>query len=334
MSLFLDIEKKLPGFHLRMKLEAENETMALLGASGSGKTLTLKCIAGIERPDRGRIVIDGVTVFDSEKHINLPPQKRKTGLLFQNYALFPHMTVAENLRAVSKEDPRQMLKQFGLTELADRYPHQLSGGEQQRTALARLLLSRPRILLLDEPFSALDSHLRFQMEAHLRQIVGEFDGTVLLVSHDRDEAFRLSDKIAIVSHGTVQTSGCKHEVFANPVTCSGARLTGCKNISAVKKLPDGRLFASDWGVELNVMKASEAVGIRMHDVRPGEGENSFLCRVTEVIENPFSVTVMLQAAEGSQSIGMELPKEQWESVKSDRLQVCLPKEKLLPLRNV
>lgn len=335
MSLFLDIEKKLPGFHLRVKLEAENETMALLGASGSGKTLTLKCIAGIERPDRGRIVIDGVTVFDSEKRINLPPQKRKTGLLFQNYALFPHMTVLENLRAVAKEEEhaRQILEQFGLTGLADHYPHQLSGGEQQRTALARLLVSRPRILLLDEPFSALDSHLRFQMEAHLRQVIGEFGGTVLLVSHDRDEAFRLSDKIAILSHGTLQTSGCKHEVFANPVTCSGARLTGCKNISAVKASPDGSILASDWGVELKGIKAADAVGIRMHDVRPGEGENSFLCRVTEVIENPFSVTVMLQATEGSTPIGMELPKEQWEAVKVDRLQVCLPTEKLLPLQD-
>ena len=170
MSLYVDIEKDLGSFCLKAKFEAGDESIALLGASGCGKSMTLKCIAGIETPDRGRIVVDDVVLFDSEKKINLTPQQRRTGLLFQNYALFPNMTVYKNICAGARRERdsqkrnrmiQSIMENFGLTELADRYPHQLSGGQQQRVALARILVSSPRILLLDEPFSALDSHLRF-----------------------------------------------------------------------------------------------------------------------------------------------------------------------------
>lgn len=345
MSLSLDFEKRLGNFHLKMKLEAENETMALLGASGSGKSLTLRCIAGIERPDRGKIVIDGVTVFDSERKIDLPPQKRRVGLLFQNYALFPHMTVLENLRAgANREKDRKkrtaqvqaMLESFGLTHLADRYPRQLSGGEQQRVALARLLVSDPGVLLLDEPFSALDSHLRFRLEQEVRQVIRDFGGTVLLVSHDRDEAFRMSDKLAVLEQGHVQTVGTKEAVFADPVTRSGAALTGCKNISSAKKLSPNWIVADAWGVTLKIPATDrpvDAVGIRMHDIVAGSAmENSFLCRVAEVVENPFSVTVMVEARPDAALIGVELPKERWKQLESDSLQICLKPEKLLLLQ--
>lgn len=344
MSLYLDIEKRLGNFCLRMKLEAEDETVALLGASGSGKSLTLRCIAGIERPDRGKIIIDGVTVFDSERKIDLPPQKRQVGILFQNYALFPHMTVVENIRAGAMREPdsrrrqkkiSQVLEGFGLAALADRYPHQLSGGEQQRTALARILVSNPKILLLDEPFSALDSHLRFRLEQQVRQVIRDFDGTVLLVSHDRDEVFRMSDCIAVLDGGRLQTVGTVPRVFADPVTRTGAALTGCKNISTVKKLSETRLIASDWGIALKILptdRTVEAVGIRMHDIVPGPGENSFPCRVVEVVENPFSVTVMVKAQPDAMPLGMELPKERWKQLEDDTLQICLPPEKLLLLQ--
>ena len=345
MSLYVDIEKTLGSFHLKVKLEAADETLALLGASGYGKSLTLKCIAGIETPDRGRIVVDDVVLFDSEQKINLSPQQRRTGLMFQNYALFPNMTVLQNICAGAKRErdsqKRQVMVQsviesFGLAELADRYPHQLSGGQQQRVALARILVSSPRILLLDEPFSALDSHLRFRLEREVRQVIRDFGKTVLLVSHDRDEVFRMADSIAIMDGGCVQTHGSRTEVFANPGTRKGAVLTGCKNVSDIKVLENGKIFASDWGIALDVSALppeTAAVGIRMHDIRPGAGKNAFRCRVAEEIENPFSYTIMLQplGADGTSLIGWEMDKDTWRALRAEEVEVSLPPEALLLL---
>ena len=346
MSLYAEIEKNLGSFRLRVKIEAENETLALLGASGCGKSLTLKCIAGIERPDKGRIVVDGRTLFDSEKGIDLTPQKRRTGLMFQNYALFPNMTVLQNIQAGAKRerDPERrksrisaVMDSFGLSELSNHLPYQLSGGQQQRVALARILVSEPDILLLDEPFSALDSHLRFRLERELHQVIRDFGKTVVLVSHDRDEVFRLSEKIAIIKDGRVDRFGLKDEVFRRPGTVNGAILTGCKNISSMEKTGDRRIKALDWGIELETDRdPGEAcsVGIRMHDIRPGEGScNNFLCRVADVIENPFSYTVMLmpEQAEAASLIGWELDKALWRRVQAETLVVNLPPEGLLLL---
>ena len=263
MSIFIDIEKNLGNFHLKVKLEAGDEVLALLGASGCGKSMTLKCIAGIERPDKGRIVVDGVTLFDSERHINLTPQERHTGLMFQNYALFPNMTVRQNIYAGTRRERKkgigrrgsdkkqnlaakkeyagdrlpkeladanveEIMRRFGLENLADHLPSQLSGGQQQRTALARLLVSSPQILMLDEPFSALDTFLRLKMEQEVGAEIRRFGKTVILVSHDRDEVFRMADKIAIIHDGRVESFGTKEEVFRNPCTRNGATLTGCR----------------------------------------------------------------------------------------------------------
>jgi len=253
MSLYVDIEKNFGFFHLKVKFIADDETVSILGASGCGKSLTLKCIAGIEKPDKGKIIVDGVTLFDSEKKINLSPQQRKTGFMFQNYALFPNMTIRQNIIAGAlkekNSDKRRaavdnIMKRFGLTQLENHYPSQISGGQQQRVALARILISEPNILLLDEPFSALDSHLRFKLERETRQIIRDFGKTAVLVSHDRDEVFRMSDRIAIMDNGSIQTIGLKKDVFAAPETRNGATLTGCKNISSVKILEDGYVFAA------------------------------------------------------------------------------------------
>ncbi|MDD6189959.1 MAG: ATP-binding cassette domain-containing protein [Clostridiales bacterium] len=346
MSIFVDIEKSLGSFDLKMKFEAGNETLALLGASGCGKSMTLKCIAGIERPDKGRIVVDDVVLFDSEKHIDLSPQERHVGLMFQNYALFPNMTVLQNIRAGAKRERnkakrdasvRQIMESFKISELAGRYPSQISGGQQQRVAMARILISAPNILLLDEPFSALDSHLRFHMEQEVRKVIHDFGKTVLMVSHDRDEVFRMSDSIAVINNGCVEAFGSKENVFSNPETKTGAMLTGCKNISRVEKLENGRVYAADWGVELNIsrdMPDMKYVGIRMHYVRLGKGENAFRCSVVEEIENPFSFTVMLRpvGADKGVPIGWEMDKEAWRSIRSEELEVCFPDESLLLLK--
>lgn len=347
MSIYVDIEKNLGSFHLNVKFESGDETLALLGASGCGKSMTLKCIAGIEKPDRGRIVVDGVVLFDSEKKINLTPQQRHTGLLFQNYALFPNMTVLQNIRCGANREPDKkkreemvsaVLESFGLSDLAKHFPHQLSGGQQQRVALARILVSNPRILLLDEPFSALDSHLRFKLEQEVRQVIRSFGKTVLLVSHDRDEVFRMSDKIAIMDSGRIEGVGTKAQIFRNPQTRKGAILTGCKNISNMERLGGGQIWATDWNIALNVGKIPEGatvVGIRMHDIRPGPGKNGYRCRVVEEIENPFSYTIMLAPlnADCTSPIGWELDKESWRKLRGEEIGISLPPEALLLLKD-
>ena len=365
MAVFLDIEKKLGSFLLKIKFEAGDETLALLGASGCGKSMTLKCIAGIEQPDRGTIIVDGVTLFDSEKKINLPPQERHVGLMFQNYALFPNMTVLQNIQAGAKrekdkekreQDVHRMMESFGITEISNRYPSQLSGGQQQRVALARILVSAPRILLLDEPFSALDSHLRFRLEQEVRDVIRKFGKTVFLVSHDRDEVFRMADSIAVMNAGAIEAFGKKHEVFQEPKTKAGAKLTGCKNISKIEQRGAGKIFASDWNMELRVDReigTAKYAGIRMHDVvggpadpdltaaaaghavtlSPAAGENQFRCCVTEEIENPFSYVIMLKPVgmEYGTAIGWETDKETWKRMRAGEIMIRLPAESILLL---
>ena len=346
MALRAEIRKKLGAFTLDMRFEAGDGTLALLGASGCGKSMTLRCIAGVEKPDSGRIVLDGETLYDSGKRIDLPPQKRGVGLMFQHYALFPQMTVLQNVLCGARRSARgrareaaarEALEAFGIADLAGRLPHQLSGGQQQRAALARMLVSGPGVLLLDEPFSALDSHLRFRMEREMRQVIRRFGKTVLLVSHDRDEVYRLADHVAIVRDGHIERIGTRDEVFADPGSRAGCALTGCKNISSIRRLADGRAYAEDWGIALRLplRPDTDALGIRMHAVRIGDGENSFRCRAAEVVENPFSVTVMLHplnAPEDALPIGWEMEKEMWAAIRAEEMTVQLPGEALLQLK--
>ena len=347
MSIYVDIEKDFGSFRLKAKFEAGNETLALLGASGCGKSMTLRCIAGIVTPDRGKIILDGVTLFDSETGINLTPQRRHTGLMFQNYALFPNMTVLQNIKAGAKREKdskirrdmiQSTLEQFDLKDLADRYPHQLSGGQQQRVALARILVSNPGILLLDEPFSALDSHLRFKLEQEVRRVIKQFGKTVLLVSHDRDEVYRMSDSIAIMDGGEIQVIGPRSGVFENPRTRKAAILTGCKNISAIERLKDGYVRATDWNMDLflpDLPPEITAVGVRMKTIRSGAGENQCRCRVVDVLENPFSYTVMLEpvGATIAMPIGWQLLKQEWEQLQTDEITIHIPGEAILLLRD-
>ncbi|MGM9917411.1 ATP-binding cassette domain-containing protein [Anaerotignum sp.] len=345
MALSVDIEKKLGNFHLKVKFEAENKVLAILGASGCGKSMTLKCIAGIERPDEGRIVLDGVTLFDAEKKIDLPPQKRRVGYLFQQYALFPNMTVEQNIACGVREKGRkeeavaEMLRLMELEGMEKKRPHQLSGGQQQRVALARILVNAPEVLLLDEPFSALDTYLRFHLERKVQEIMGRFGKTVLLVSHDRDEAFRLSDSIAVMEQGRIEVVGRKKEVFRDPKTRSGALLTGCKNISRAKIVDDTHVYAVDWDLTLTVPRATvgvEYIGIRMHDIRIAKGmeENRVTCRVIREIEEPFSDTVLLAPVGkgANMQIGIQLDKPVWESIRGEQMTVCLPPDAILLLQ--
>ena len=345
LTIHVEIKKDFGDFCLDLRLQTGNEVMGLLGASGCGKSMTLKCIAGVEKPDAGHIILDDKVLFDSKKHINLAPQERRVGFLFQNYALFPQMTIINNIRmgarreknaALKEKKVTEIMERFEITELADRYPSQISGGQQQRTALARILVSDPEILLLDEPFSALDTHLRFRLERELREVARGFGKTVILVSHDRDEAFRMSDKIAILNQGRVEVCGDKSSVFHNPTTRQAAILTGCKNLSGFSPIEPYKIYATDWNLSLNVsQKASEFkyVGIRMHDILYGEGPNQATFSVLQEIENPFSYTIMIRAKDSplASPLCWEAEKELWEDVRAPEVILHIPDESIMLL---
>jgi len=314
MSLEVCIEKKLNGFTLHAEFTAGNTATALLGASGCGKSMTLRCIAGIVKPDKGRIVLDGTVLFDSERHIDLPPQQRGVGLLFQNYALFPNMTVEQNIlcglkaekdKAARKARCAEMLRAMRLEELANRRPAELSGGQQQRTALARILVGKPKILMLDEPFSALDSYLREEVEGEVGNLLAGFEGTALLVTHNRDEAYRLCPDMVVMDRGRVLRTGATKAVFADPGSTAAARLTGCKNIlpctrvdKHTVRLAAGNLLLT---TTLPVPDGCTAVGIRAHDFAPcaADAQNALPVRAVSTSENPFDWNIIFQLPGGT-----------------------------------
>lgn len=352
MALNVDIEKKLGDFQLRSKFDAGDETLAILGASGCGKSMTLKCVAGVETPDSGRIVLDGDVLFDSARKINIPARLRRIGYLFQNYALFPNMTVEQNIacgihkgKKEKAEIVREKAAAFYLNGLQKRYPGQLSGGQQQRVALARMLAGEPRLIMLDEPLSALDSFLRWRLEQEIVKLRKSFSGTVLFVSHNRDEVYRLCDRVVAMENGKTQEPAWKKDFFESPRTLSATLLSGCKNISAAKKTGEHSLFAVDWNLQLrsehSVPDDLRHVGFRAHSFEAAEGpggENTLSCDVTDVFEDIFSMIVIARVQGGDPGndrceIRLELGKEQWAKLgQPKKLYLKMPKEKLILIR--
>lgn len=312
MSISVDIEKKLGSFHLRVAFEAENETMALLGASGCGKSVTLKCIAGIMTPDRGRIVLDGETLFDSERRVNLPPQRRCVGYLFQQYALFPNMTVQQNIlcgirtgsRAENQRAAAEQLRRFRLDGLEKRYPSQLSGGQAQRVALARILASQPRAILLDEPFSALDAKIRQQMREELKKIQSDLGITVVFVTHDQEEAMSLSHRIVVMNKGKFEQIGTPTEIYDRPATRHVASFIGEMNFidkgdKTIAVRPEDVTVSLDGsgdftGTVRTIMVLGHYVVVNVQ-----HGENVIKCFVDRDISEKLSV---------GQSVGMHIGK--------------------------
>ncbi|MFB0920732.1 MAG: ATP-binding cassette domain-containing protein [Oscillospiraceae bacterium] len=330
MGLSIDIEKALPGFSLDMELSCSQGITGILGASGSGKSMLLGCIAGLIKPDKGAITLDGRTFFDSVNKINLSPQSRRTGILFQNYALFPHMTISENigfaLSGLPKEEKnarvKQLLQRFHITEYAGRYPTQISGGQQQRAALARALAVEPDILLLDEPFSALDQHLKQSLMKDMLETLKDYQGCVLFVTHNMEEAFRMCERLVIISNGRIETQGAKQALFSRPPTYESAVITGCKNIKKAIRSSEYLLYVPDWGIALKTdMKiecAEGYAGIRanhIHLAESGETENCFQAWIADESEAPFTTTLYLKlnekpAVKEDYHIQCEIKKEQ------------------------
>ena len=304
--LKVDIHMELKEFDLDVDFELKKGCLGILGPSGCGKSMTLKSIAGIVTPDSGIISLaadEETTYFNSKQKINLKPQKRNVGYLFQNYALFPNMTVEDNIAVgVSKDDRKtvsEMIKRFHLEGLEKRYPRQLSGGQQQRVALARILAYGPDVILLDEPFSAMDTFLKEQLRLELVNSLKDFDGFSVLVTHDRDEAFQFCDELIILDKGKIIAKGETHEIFENPKKVEVARLTGCKNISRIEVLDDYHVKSLDWGIVLEVSQRISSsithIGIRAHDFSSAQKDdvNAFDTKDSTLLEMPFEWEITL-----------------------------------------
>lgn len=283
MSIKVQIRRKLDSFLLDISFQSESRRIGILGASGCGKSMTLKSIAGIETPDQGCIEVEGHTLFDREHKINLKPQRRNVGYLFQNYALFPTMTVEKNIAAGLKGGRqgnearvREMVAKFQLQGLEKRLPGQLSGGQQQRVALARIMAYEPDVILLDEPFSALDMYLKDRLQQELMDMLADYRGTVIMVSHNRDELYRFSEELLIIDQGHIVAAGETKELFRNPVSREAARLTGCKNFSRALRTDEHTVEAEDWGITLHtkgeIPEDVQWLGYRAHDFVPVWGE--------------------------------------------------------------
>ena len=343
--IYVDIEKNFGKFNLRSKFEFDNEVMGLLGASGSGESLTLKCIAGIEKPDKGRIVLNDRVLFDSEKKINISPKDRKIGYLFQDYALFPNMNVYENIKVGIREKENfdklimEKLEEMRISHLKDKKINEISGGEKQRVALARLLINKPEIILLDEPFSALDDYLKWKIELEVSEVLKKYKTPTILVSHSRAEVYRLCKEICVMSKGKSEELMEKKELFKNPKTFSSCLISGCKNFSEIEKISENRLRAKDWDIELEtsdmILENHKVLGVRAHFIEFIKSEeNSFEVEIDKVIEDVFTFIILVRKKGARKSIRVEVTKDIWKNVEHEKnLFITLRKEDLILLES-
>jgi molybdate transport system ATP-binding protein len=306
------VKRKLPGFSLEVNFSVDHQPLSIMGPSGSGKTMTLQCIAGLLQPDEGYIRLNNKVLFDSANRINLPPQMRKVGFVFQNYALFPHFTVNQNIafglrqdhKQGSKQAISQLLDKLNIRGLEQRYPRQLSAGQQQRVAVARAIVSDPEILLLDEPFSALDTIVRERLQFELKALHNFYRGTVLFVTHDLAEAYSIGSKIAVYEAGRIAQFEDKERVIASPASRSVAKLTGIKNlldgfVTDIRD-PDAWIKVPALGVTFKVVPRNGlnltinhrvTIGIRPEYIHliDHPGENILLSTLDRVIEEVSTI---------------------------------------------
>ncbi|WP_330203364.1 molybdate ABC transporter permease subunit [Cyanobacterium sp. Dongsha4] len=336
IELVVQIQKQLSEFCLDVNFKTDQTPLGLLGASGAGKSMILRCIAGLETPDRGLIILNGKVLFDSSQKINLPPRERNCGFLFQNYALFPHLTVAENIafgmspkqsyREMKTEIERQLIT-VGLSGMGNYYPKQLSGGQQQRVALARAKASEPEIMLLDEPFSALDTYLRDKQEKLLRNSLIHYQGVTLFITHNLEEAYRVCPHLLIIDQGSAIASGRKQDIFEHPPNFRSAQLTGCKNFSSVEVIDHNKIKALDWNCILEVIEpvspSLQHIGIRAyHLVFPDTHNqiNTFPCWLATISETQHRVTLYLKLNQPANHpedyhLQAEVFKDKWMQLK-------------------
>lgn len=315
----LRISKALELFSLQVDIKlAEGSSLALVGPSGCGKSMTLRMIAGLEQPDEGYIIVGDTVFYDSKERIFVPANKRHVGFLFQNYALFPHLTVEQNIAFGLNKHPRlekwekvySIMERLRLTGLEKHYPLYISGGQQQRVAMARTLVTEPEVLLLDEPFSALDSQVKKKMEREIIAVRNAFSGTMILVTHNLEEAFRLCTKIAVMDNGKIIQLGTQEEIIHQPANRTVARLTGTENIfdgTVVERNGEkAKLWVEELGVQITIPNTLKQDDISM-GIRPArlivelassesteELENRLSGQIVQTIPTPDGQLVFVQ----------------------------------------
>lgn len=311
MKIDINIIKRLNNFNLDIKLninfDDDNRIVGLLGASGCGKSATLKCLCGIYDADYGNICVDGDVIFDKKSGINISAQNRKIGYLFQNYALFPHMNVLDNLlislklkdrlyikknyKDMSNNDEiiikfRNYIKLLGIEDKLNIFPKKLSGGESQRVALARLLISNPRLIILDEPFSAIDSYMKEKLQVEFIRLIRKTGIPAIIVSHNREEVYRMCDYVNIINEGVIVEQGYTKDIFSYPVTKIGAIITGCKNVYELEFIDD-KIYVKELDTYIDKerllyftnsdnidIKKIKYIGIRAHDLSLSKTDDS------------------------------------------------------------
>jgi molybdate transport system ATP-binding protein len=324
--LEVKIKKALADFNIAVEFSVDNEILVILGPSGAGKTMTLKCIAGLIHPDEGFIKLNGKILFDSGKHINIPARQRKMGFLFQNYALFPHMTINENvafgIRNLTRQEANErvsgLLEKMNILGLGQRFPAQLSSGQQQRVALARALSHEPEVLLFDEPFSALDTPRKEQLELEILSLRSFYKGDILFITHDLIQGYKLGSRIAIFDSGHIVQCDAKHRVIESPANYTVARLMGVKNLMkghiASKKDGEICVMLPQLGDLLRVIIKKDlnfqinqivTVGIRpeyVQFINNHQKGNTFLFTVGQIIEGVTNISYILTASNDNPGI--------------------------------
>lgn len=328
--LELDIKKDFGNFKLDINFKSEKGVLGILGASGSGKSLSLKSIAGIVKPDSGKIILNKRILFDSNKNINVKTKDRKVAYLFQDYALFPNMTVYENIECSFRKKDRnnkkiieKKLEELRLNHIKDKRPSQISGGEKQRVALARILVNEPEILLLDEPYSAIDVYLRWSIELGIKNIIEEYKIPTLFVSHDRDEIYRMCDEIVIMDKGKSEAKKKTKDLFKNPETMAAAELSGCKNFSKIERREDGSYYAFDWDLNLYLERndTRNIIGIRGHDIKISKNKlnkNSFKMELIKEIEETFDMCLIIRKQASKNFMTVFLDKDEWKKLRNEK----------------
>ena len=307
----------------------QGELCVIVGPSGAGKTTLLNILGGMDTLTGGKIFLGGEEISAYNTRQLTTYRRRDIGFVFQFYNLVPNLTALENVELAAQICPHpldaaQVLRSVGLEQRMGNFPAQLSGGEQQRVALGRILAAQPEVILLDEPFSALDSHLKWQLELELRDILAEFSGPVVWVTHDRGEAFRNCGRVCVLEEGRSSPTLEMHRLLSDPGTVAAARLSGCRNCLPCAPGPrPGTVVLPDWGLTLACAAPWRAeiaaVGIRSDSVRPAEPgeENAFRCQVVRVTEDVGHMAVLLRpehARAGAPLLGMRADKGCWRAL--------------------
>mgnify|MGYP000175871967 CR=1 FL=1 len=317
--------------------------VAIVGPSGSGKSTLLHLIGGVDRPDGGHVYVDGNDVYARNDTQLAIFRRREVGLIYQFYNLIPVLNVVENVtlpvlmdgRKVDEERLEELLTVLHLKGRENHLPNQLSGGQQQRVALARILASDPEVLMLDEPFSALDAFLKEKLQLELLELLSGYDKDILMVTHSRDEIYRFCEHMLIVEDGRQAGFGVTKEIFKNPGTPAAAKLTGCKNIEKIERVDDHTMVLPNWNTTVCVKgmipENTTHIGIRAHYLRlpeNGQRENLVECQNGKILNDPFELVVVFE-----HDVWWKIPKESWQKEYQEKMPqyLAIPEESILSL---